>query len=50
VIKVATQSPLSGPQSVLGTAIKNGAQLALEQNGGKLQEMGFTVELAPFDD
>lgn len=50
VIKIATQSPLSGPQSVLGTAIKNGAQLALEQNGGKLQEMGFTVELAPFDD
>jgi branched-chain amino acid transport system substrate-binding protein len=50
VIKIATQSPLSGPQSVLGTAIKNGAQLALEQNSGKLQEMGFTVELAPFDD
>jgi branched-chain amino acid transport system substrate-binding protein len=50
VIKVASQSPLSGPQSVLGTAIKNGAQLALEQNSAKLQEMGFTVELAPFDD
>ena len=50
VIKVASQSPLSGPQSVLGTAIKNGAQLALEQSGAKLQEMGFTVELAPFDD
>jgi branched-chain amino acid transport system substrate-binding protein len=31
VIKIATQSPLSGPQSVLGVAIKNGAQLALEQ-------------------
>ncbi len=50
VIRVATQSPLSGPQSVLGTAIKNGAQLALEQKSGKLQEMGFTVELAPYDD
>ncbi|MEZ4860907.1 MAG: branched-chain amino acid ABC transporter substrate-binding protein [Caldilineaceae bacterium] len=49
-IKVATQSPLSGPQSVLGTAIKNGAQLAMEQNKGKLEEMGFTVELAPYDD
>lgn len=50
VIKVASQTPLSGPQSVLGTAIKNGAQLSMEQNSGKLQEMGFTVELAPYDD
>ncbi len=50
VIKIASQSPLSGPQSVLGTAIKNGAQLSLEQNGGALTDMGFTVELAPFDD
>lgn len=50
LIKIATQSPLSGPQSVLGTAIKNGAQLSLEQNSGKLQELGFTVELAPYDD
>ncbi len=50
VIKIASQTPLSGPQSVLGTAIKNGAQLALEQNGGPLQDMGFTLELAPYDD
>jgi branched-chain amino acid transport system substrate-binding protein len=50
VIKVATQSPLSGPQSAIGTGMKNGAQLALEQNSGPLQELGFTVELAPFDD
>ncbi len=48
VIKVASQTPLSGPQSSLGTAIKNGAQLALEQYGGKIGD--FTVELAPFDD
>jgi branched-chain amino acid transport system substrate-binding protein len=50
LIKIATQSPLSGPQSVLGTAIKNGAQLSMEQNSAKLQELGFTVELAPYDD
>ncbi|MCB0184821.1 MAG: branched-chain amino acid ABC transporter substrate-binding protein [Caldilineaceae bacterium] len=50
VIKIATQSPLSGPQSVLGTAIKNGAQLALEQNKADLEAMGYTIELAPFDD
>lgn len=50
VVKIATQSPLSGPQSVLGTAIKNGAQLSLEQNGAVVSDKGFTLELAPFDD
>ena len=50
MIKIATQSPLSGPQSVLGVAIKNGAQLALEQLGGSLKGMGFEVQLVPFDD
>ena len=49
-IKIATQSPLSGGQSVLGVDIRNGAQLALEQLGGPLKDMGFTLELAPFDD
>lgn len=49
-IKIATQSPLSGPQSVLGVDISRGAELALEQLGGPLAEMGFTVELAPYDD
>jgi branched-chain amino acid transport system substrate-binding protein len=50
VIKIASQTPLSGPQSVLGTAIRNGAQLGIEQNGGLVTDLGFTVELAPFDD
>jgi len=49
-IKIATQSPLSGGQSVLGVDIKNGAALALEQLSGPLTDMGFKVELAPFDD
>jgi branched-chain amino acid transport system substrate-binding protein len=49
-IKIATQSPLSGGQSQLGIDIKNGAELALEQLGGALRDMGYTVELAPFDD
>jgi branched-chain amino acid transport system substrate-binding protein len=49
-IKVATQSPLSGDQSVVGVDIKRGAELALEQLGGPLAKMGFKVELAPFDD
>ncbi|MCU0512944.1 MAG: branched-chain amino acid ABC transporter substrate-binding protein [Anaerolineae bacterium] len=50
VIKIASQSPLSGPQSVLGTAIRNAAELAIEQMSGPLTEMGFTVEFVPFDD
>jgi branched-chain amino acid transport system substrate-binding protein len=50
VIKIATQTPLSGPQSVLGVAIKNGAQLAMEQSAEAFAALGFTLELAPFDD
>jgi branched-chain amino acid transport system substrate-binding protein len=49
-IKIATQSPLSGGLSGVGVDMKNGAQMALDQLGGKLVEMGYKVELAPFDD
>ncbi len=49
-IKIATQSPLSGDMSVVGVDIKRGAEMGLEQMGGALAEMGFKVELAPFDD
>jgi branched-chain amino acid transport system substrate-binding protein len=49
-IKVASQSPLSGGQSAIGVDIKNGAELALEQLKKPLEDMGFKVELAPFDD
>jgi ABC-type branched-subunit amino acid transport system substrate-binding protein len=49
-IKIATQSPLSGPQAALGSGIRNGAELGLEQLAGPLTDLGFTVELAPFDD
>ncbi|MGA2640926.1 MAG: branched-chain amino acid ABC transporter substrate-binding protein [Spirochaetia bacterium] len=50
VIKIATQSPLSGGMSAIGTDIKNGAQLAVEQLSGPLAKLGFKIELAPFDD
>ncbi len=50
VIKIATQSPLSGDQSVVGVDIKNGADLALKQLSAPLTAMGFTVQLAPYDD
>ncbi len=49
-IKIASQSPLSGPQASLGTGIRNGAELAVEQLAGPLADLGFTVEFAPFDD
>jgi len=50
LIKIATQSPLSGGMSAVGTDIKNGAQLAIEQLSEPLVKMGFKVELAAFDD
>ncbi len=50
VIKIATQSPLSGDLKEVGTDIKNATQLAIEQLSGPLLEMGIKVELAPFDD
>jgi len=50
VIKIATQSPLSGGQAVLGEAIKLGAQLAIEEHKGPIENAGFTVKLVPFDD
>jgi branched-chain amino acid transport system substrate-binding protein len=50
VIKIASQSPLSGPQSVLGTSIRNAVELAVEQMSGPLEDMGYTVEFVPYDD
>jgi len=50
VIKIASQSPLSGGQSVLGTGLRNATELAIEQLGGPLKDMGFDVQFVPFDD
>ncbi len=50
VIKIATQGPLSGGQSVLGTGLKDGTQLCLEQQGKIVSSLGFRVLLVPFDD
>jgi branched-chain amino acid transport system substrate-binding protein len=49
-IKIASQSPLSGPQSVLGVAISNGTRLAVDQLKKPLEDLGFKVEYVPFDD
>ncbi|GER68925.1 branched chain amino acid ABC transporter substrate-binding protein [Weizmannia acidilactici] len=50
VIKIATQSPLSGGSATLGEAIKLGAQLALEEQQAKFKKMGFKLQLVPYDD
>lgn len=50
VIKIASQSPLSGGQSLLGTAIRNGAELAIIQLGKQVEDLGFKLEFVPFDD
>ncbi len=49
-IKIATQSPLSGGQAVLGEGIKLGTQLAVEKLKGPIEKLGFKVELVPYDD
>ncbi|MDO7907112.1 branched-chain amino acid ABC transporter substrate-binding protein [Paenibacillus sp. JX-17] len=50
VIKIATQSPLSGGSSIQGEAIKLGAQLSLEDHKEEFSKLGFSLELVPYDD
>ncbi len=46
-VKIASQSPLSGPQSAIGTGVRNGVELAVEQIGERL---GLDVTLEAKDD
>lgn len=50
VIKIATQSPLSGGSAIIGEAIKLGAQLKLEEEAAKFEELGYKLQLEPYDD
>ncbi|MGN7471475.1 branched-chain amino acid ABC transporter substrate-binding protein [Brevibacillus sp. SAFN-007a] len=50
VIKIATQTPLSGNQSSLGDAIKTGAEYALNLRKEEFKKLGFDVQLFPQDD
>ena len=50
VIKLATQSPLTGSLSVVGRDLQYGAQLALEQRSANIARLGYEVQLAPYDD
>lgn len=49
-IKIASQSPLSGDFAATGTDIMRGAELAVRQLADPLMELGYKIELAPYDD
>lgn len=49
-VKLATITPLSGGQSSLGTAISNGAKLAVKERKAELQAAGYNVQISPQDD
>jgi branched-chain amino acid transport system substrate-binding protein len=50
VIKIFSQSPLSGDQAIVGQDILHGAELAVQQLSAPLSEYRFKVELVPYDD
>jgi len=49
-IKIAVAAPLSGEQNTLGEGFKFGAQLAVKQLSKPLADLGFKVQVVPFDD
>lgn len=50
VIKIATQSPLSGGQTAFGEQLKLGAQYAIEEAQASFKALGFELQLAAYDD
>jgi branched-chain amino acid transport system substrate-binding protein len=50
VIKIATQSPLSGGQTAFGEQLKLGAQYAIEEAQAKFKALGFDLQLSAYDD
>jgi branched-chain amino acid transport system substrate-binding protein len=49
-IKIVSQTPLSGGQSKLGTAIKNGVELGVQDFGKLVTAYGFRLVYEPYDD
>ncbi|OLV16519.1 branched-chain amino acid ABC transporter substrate-binding protein [Deinococcus marmoris] len=49
-IKIASLSPLSGSQSFTGTLVKNGAQLAVDEQKAAFKKMGFDLQFVGYDD
>jgi branched-chain amino acid transport system substrate-binding protein len=49
-IKIVVHVPLSGDQSIFGTDINRAVELAVQQLAGPLNELGYGIELVPYDD
>lgn len=50
VIKIASQSPLSGGSAIQGESIELGGQMALEERQAEFKELGFDLRFVPYDD
>lgn len=50
VIKIFSHVPLSGDEAIYGQDILHGAELAVQQLSGPLNEYNYKVELVPYDD
>ena len=50
VIKIATQTPLSGGSAIVGESMRLGAQMKLEEQSAKFKELGYTLQLESYDD
>src|SRR4051794_6011572 len=50
VIKIATQTPLSGGSAITGESIRLGAQMKLEEEVEKFKKLGYTLQLEKYDD
>jgi branched-chain amino acid transport system substrate-binding protein len=50
VIKVASLTPLSGPQSSIGELEKLGAELAVNEEKAAFKKLGFDLQFVPTDD
>lgn len=50
VIKIASESPLSGGSAAFGESIKLGTQLAVEKQKEEFKKLGFELQFVPQDD
>lgn len=50
VIKIATQSPLSGSSATSGEAIELGAKLKVEDAKEEFKKLGYDLQFVPYDD
>ncbi|EYB67466.1 extracellular ligand-binding receptor [Deinococcus phoenicis] len=47
---MATVSPLSGSLTAIGSEVKRGAELAVQEQAGAFKALGYDLVLAPYDD